>query len=149
ICDGCWQSQYSQGAHDRKGFVSYWHGVYEAPPPAPVDPIQKETAETLLRKLLELNAPQYTAATYILAVMLERRRLLKVKEQFLRDGQRFFLYEQPKTGDLFTVVDPNLQLNQLDEVRRDVAALLEQGLNPPSASPEASAVPSPDAVAAV
>src|SRR5438309_5269167 len=41
ICAACWQQQYSQGARERKGFVSYWHGVYEAPPP-PSDPIKRE-----------------------------------------------------------------------------------------------------------
>ncbi len=134
ICQACWQKQYSDGARDRKGFVSYWHGVYHAPPP-PNEPIQKETAESLLRKLIELNDPQYIAAGYILAVMLERKRLLKVKEQIVRDGQRVFIYEQPTSGDVFTIIDPNLQLNQLESVQRDVAALLEHGLNPPVPQP--------------
>src|SRR6266702_4218938 len=39
ICQGCWQAQYSDGARDRKGFVSHWQGVYEAPPP-PTDAIR-------------------------------------------------------------------------------------------------------------
>ena len=130
ICEACWQKQYSDGARERKGFVSYWQGVYSAPAQAP-DPIQKENAESLLRKLIELNDPHYIPAGYILAVMLERKRLLKVKEQLVRDGQRVFIYEQPGTGDLFTIVDPALQLNQLEAVQRDVAALLEHGLHPP------------------
>jgi hypothetical protein len=62
--------------------------------------------------------------------MLERKRILKVKEQIVRDGQRVFIYEQPKTGDIFTIADPNLRLDQLEEVQRDVAMLLEQGVNP-------------------
>jgi len=57
---------------------------------------------------------------------------LKIKEQIHRDGQRVFIYEQPKSGDLFTIIDPNLQLNQLEAVQHDVAALLEHGLNPPA-----------------
>ena len=130
VCEGCWARQFSEGGRERKGFVSYWQGVYEAPAPTP-DPIRKETAETLLRKLIELNDPRHAAAGYILAVMLERKRLLKVKEQLLREGRRVFIYEQPGTGDLFTIVDPALQLNQLEQVQRDVAALLEHGLNPP------------------
>jgi len=130
ICQACWQKQYSQGARERKGFISYWQGVYLAPPP-PSDPIKKENAESLLRKLIEQNDPHYIPAAYILAVMLERKRLLKIKEQVVRDNQRIFIYEQPATGDLFTIVDPNLQLNQLEAVQRDVAALLEHGLNPP------------------
>lgn len=130
VCEACWQNQFSQGARDRKGFISHWQGVYEAPPP-PTDPIQKETAETLLRKLIEQNDPRYIPAGYILAVMLERKRLLKVKEQIVVDGKRTFIYEQSKTGDVFTITDPELHLDQLEEVQRDVAALLEHGLNPP------------------
>jgi hypothetical protein len=83
-----------------------------------------------LRKLIEQNDPRYAPAAYILAVMLERKRILKVKEQITRDGQRVFVYEQPKTGDIFTIADPDLHLNQLEAVQRDVAMLLEQGLNP-------------------
>lgn len=144
VCQECWQKQYSQGGRDRKGFVSYWQGVYEAPPP-PADPIQKETAESLLRKLIELNDPRYVPAAFILAVMLERKRGLKVKEQLLRNDQRVFLYEQPGTGDLFTIIDPNLQLNQLEAVQHDVASLLEHGLTPPAAPAPA---PAPDTLVA-
>ena len=146
VCQPCWQKQFSDGARERKGFVSYWQGVYEAPPP-PTDPIQKETAESLLRKLIELNDPQYIPAGYILAVMLERKRLLKVKEQLVRDGKRVFIYEQPRTGDIFTVIDPDLQLNQLEAVQRDVAALLEHGLNPQTPPPQPAAEPPPAAPA--
>ena len=141
VCETCWKEQYSDGAHDRKGFVSYWSGVYEAPPPAAPEPIQKENAESLLRKLIELNDPKYAAAGFILAVMLERKRLLKVKEQIVRDGERVFIYEQPKTGDIFTVPDPKLQLDQLEQVQKDVAELLEKGLTPPNETPAPEVVP--------
>jgi hypothetical protein len=130
VCDACWQGQFSDGARERKGFVSHWQGVYEAEAPAAPDPIQKETAETLLRKLIEENDPRHAPVAFILAVMLERKRLLKVKEQIQREGRRMFVYEQPRTGDIFTIADPDLHLNQLEAVQRDVAQLLEQDLNP-------------------
>jgi hypothetical protein len=145
ICDPCWQAQHSNGARERKGFISYWHGIYEAPAPR-TEAIQKENAESVLRKLVELKDPNYGAAAYILAVMLERKRLLRVKEELVRDGQRVFLYEQPKTGDIFTIVDPCLQLNQLEAVQREVAALLEHGL--PAPAPE-SAIEETVALAAI
>jgi len=130
VCDACWQSQFSDGARERKGFVSHWQGSYEAPPAQAPEAIEKETAETLLRKLIEQNDPRYAPAAFILAVMLERKRLLRVKEQLKRDGRRVFVYEHPKTGDLFTIADPDLQLNQLAAVQHDVAHLLEHGLGP-------------------
>ena len=133
VCAECWQGKFAD-AHALSGFISCWQGVYEAPPPV-TEAIQKETAETLLRKLIEQNDPEHRPAGFILAVMLERKRILKVKEQIIRDGQRVFVYEQPKSGDIFTIADPNLRLDQLEQVQRDVAALLEHGLNPPAPQP--------------
>lgn len=143
VCEGCWQTQFSL-ATDRRGFVSYWQGVYQAPPPKAPEPIQRETAETLLRKLMAQNDPRHLATTYILAVMLERKRLLKVKDQLVSHGQRTFIYEHTRTGEMFSIPDPGLRLDQLDQVQRDVAALLAQAnpaAGPPSAPADSAASP--------
>lgn len=131
VCAACWEAQYSQGANNRKDFVSFWQGIFQEPPPPPPEPIQKESAESLLRKLLEQNNPDYIAACFILAVMLERKRIFKVKAQSTENGRRTLIYEHAKNGDIFTIQDPHLQLQQLDEIQRHVAHLLEHGLNPP------------------
>jgi hypothetical protein len=95
--------------------------------------------------LIELNDPHFIPAAFILAVKLERERSLKVKEQVMREGKRIFIYEQPATGDILTITDPNLQLNQLEAVQRDVADLLEHGLNPPPPlTPPANPAESPE-----
>ena len=143
-----WTQEFSAEVLARKGYISHWKGIYEAPPPAPPEAIQKDTAETLLRKLIEANDPSHSAACYILAVMLERKRILKVKEQIKIEGRRVFIYEQPKTGDLFTIADPDLQLNQLDAVQRDVANLLEHGLNPPDIVDAAPTTPADESAPA-
>ena len=127
ICASCWANE-GEGAAERKGFISQWQGTYEAPPPAPPEAIQKDTVESLLRKLLETGEPRWREASYILAVMLERKRLLKVKEQLKEETGRVFVYEQPKTGDLFTIPDPVLKMEELEQVQIEVAALLEHGL---------------------
>jgi hypothetical protein len=140
VCANCWQAQFSQGATDRKGFVSHWQSVYNIPPAAPPEPIQRETAETLLRKLLERNEPEYGPTIYILAAMLERKRILKVKTQISRDNQRVFVYEHTRSGELIQVTDPNLQLQQLEGVQHEVLKLLQQGLgDTPVAQSERSA----------
>jgi len=47
------------------------------------------------------------------------------------NGDRTIIGHQVKLdGDIFTIIDPALQLNQLEQVQRDVATLLEHGLNP-------------------
>jgi len=137
ICEPC--AQKAGDTRSRPGFISQWQGVYEAPPAQPVEAIQKETAETILRKLIEQNDPQHAPAAYILAVMLERKRVLKVKDQLKRENQRVFIYEHPKTGDIFTVADPNLRLDQLEQVQHDVAQLLEHGLNAAAPADEKAA----------
>jgi hypothetical protein len=126
----------------KANLVSHWKGVYEAPPPVPPDAIRKDDAESLLRKLLERHEERHTAAAFILAVMLERKRILRVKGQSRDNGRRIFIYEHPKSGDLFTVVDPDLQLNQLAAVQCDVANLLEHGL-PDEAPAIVSVFPEP------
>jgi hypothetical protein len=137
VCEPCWQQQTADNANP-KGLISRWQGSYIAPTPA-VEAIQKETAETLLKKLIEQNDPRYIPAGFILAVMLERKRILKVKEQIYREGRRTFIYEQAKTGDVFTITDPDLHLNQLEQVQRDVAHLLEHGFSSPQLEGSASA----------
>ncbi|HRY47127.1 MAG TPA: hypothetical protein P5186_03680 [Candidatus Paceibacterota bacterium] len=134
VCPQCWASQYSQGAMDRKGFISFWQGVFNVPPPPPPEPVPKENVESMLRRLCESNEPEHIGVRYVLAVMLERKRLLKIKSQVQEDGQRVFLYEHVRSGDVFSIVDPNLQLDQLEQVQHQVMALLEHG-------PEALAKP--------
>lgn len=131
VCRQCWETQYGEGAADRKGFISQWQSTYHPPPAAPPEAIRRETAEDLLRKLIAANQPKDGPVCFILAVMLERKRILKVKEQFQRDGARVFIYEQPRTGDIFTITDPNLRMDELEEVQRDISLLL----NPPAAAP--------------
>ena len=58
LCQACWEQEHGEGARDRKGFISHWQGTFEVPPPAPPEAIRKENAETLLRKILDLNGPR-------------------------------------------------------------------------------------------
>ena len=127
ICQKCWEKE-SEGATERKDFISRWQGTYESPPPEPPEAIQKDNAEGLLRKLMGTEDVRWREASYILAVMLERKRVLKVKEQIKDETGRVFVYELAKTGDIFTIPDPDLKMEKLEQVQIEVAALLEHGL---------------------
>jgi len=124
VCQICWETQYSQGYLDRKGVFSHWRGKYKAPPPPQPEPIQKETAETLLRKLIESQDPAHANARYILGVMLERKRILKHRDTTEHDGQRVLVYEHAKTGESWLVPDPRLGLDQIEHVQKQVFDLL-------------------------
>lgn len=128
VCESCWISQYSAGSGATKGFVSHWRGRYVSPPPPPPEAIRKDTAESILRKLVEKNLTEYAGALYILAVMLERKRVLKVRDQIKKAGNRVFVYEHAKNGDVFTIAEPDLRLDELEKIQHIVADLMENGL---------------------
>ena len=103
---------------------SFWKSRYEPPPATPPEPIAKESAEDLLRRLLAENNPERANACYVLAVMLERKRVLKqIKSETAEDG-RVLIYEHNKTGDVFIVPDPQLRLDEIEKVQSEVSALL-------------------------
>jgi hypothetical protein len=104
---------------------SFWRTKYEAPPPAAPEPLAKQTAEDLLRKYMEETSPQHANARYILALMLERKKMLKeIEVKKADDGRLTRIYEHSKTGEVFVIPDPGLRLDQLGEVQSQVAEML-------------------------
>jgi hypothetical protein len=102
---------------------SFWRSRFEPAPAVPADPLGKETAEQLFRRMIA--APDVPAnACYVLAVMLERKRVLKQVRTESDGADHILVYEQPETGDVFLVRDPQLRLSELESVQAEVAALL-------------------------
>ena len=131
ICPDCWDKIYKTEPGKIEGYISHWQGIYEIPPPPPPEAIQKDNAETLLKKMIEQNNPEHTEACFILAVMLERKRVIKNKDQVRQEnGKRMLIYEHAKNGDVLTILDPALKLDELGDVQAKVSELLEHGLNP-------------------
>ena len=125
LCVGCFANV------QRDGVVSYWQGEYKAPPPLPPEPIQRDTAETWLRKLVESSDPNHAGARYILAVMLERKKILRHRDTVQdENGNDILVYEHAQSGESFTVPDPHLRLDQLNEVQRHVSELLQPPQRP-------------------
>jgi hypothetical protein len=126
----------------RDAVISYWQGEYKLPPTPPPEAIQKETAETLLRKLVESTDPSHEAARYILAVMLERKRILKHRDTVHgENGTDLLVYEHARTGESFTLPDPHLRLDQLAHVQEEVAALLQPTAENAKAEPVTESSP--------
>jgi len=118
----CWKTT----PRDWEPFSS-WEGVYHAPPPpdSRKEPLKKETAGDLLRELVALDDPAMKNVVYVLAVMLERSRILVERDsRELPDGTIRRVYEDRKTGDTFVILDPRLRLDALGDVQAEVVALL-------------------------
>ena len=102
---------------------SFWKARYEPAPAAPPEPLGKENAEELFRRMVASENPPANAC-YVLAVMLERKRMLKqIKTEDSGNG-RVLIYDHVATGDVFIVPDPKLRLDEIENVQNEVAALL-------------------------
>jgi hypothetical protein len=105
---------------------SFWKSRYEPAPAEPPETLAKETAEDLFRRLLSSeNAPPN--ACYVLAVMLERKRILKQIKIDNTEKGRVLIYEHRINGDVFIVPDPQLRLDELQSVQTEVSNLLRAG----------------------
>jgi hypothetical protein len=109
--------------------LSAWKSIFRVPPP-PTEVMKKESAETLLRNMVAKEDADDTNAIYILAVMLERKRILVEKDvQTREDKTKIRVYEHKKTGETFLVIDPELKLAEIEKVQEEVVGLL--GGKPP------------------
>jgi len=104
---------------------SFWRSKYEAPQPPPPEPLRKEDAENLLRRLVSEANPASTNARYILALILERKRILRPIESS-DDG--LLVYEHAGTGESIIVPNPRLSLDQLSAVQDEVYEMLAGSL---------------------
>ena len=102
---------------------SFWKTRYEPLPEAAPETLGKENAEQLFRRLITSEKPPANAC-YVLAAMLERKRVLKQIKTETAEKGRILIYEHGTTGDVFIVPDPGLRLDELENVQNEVAQLL-------------------------
>ncbi|MEO6872292.1 MAG: hypothetical protein ABI233_08755 [Chthoniobacterales bacterium] len=104
---------------------SFWRSTFEPPPAVRPDPLPKENAEELFRRLVAAKDGKNTNACYVLAAMLERKKILKQIETEQSETGRVLIYEHVKSGDVFVVPDPQLHLDLIEPVQNEVARLLQ------------------------
>ena len=89
------------------------------------EPLKKEDAGEILRQLVTLDDPAMKNVVYVLAVMLERSKILVERDaKTLEDGTIRRVYEDRRQGDTFVILDPRIRLENLAEVQQQVVALL-------------------------
>jgi len=147
-CAECWRAN----PPDDRG-VSMWKGLFLLPPPPEAEALEQNTADSLLRRLMDEDPESHANVIYILAVMLERKRQFIERATQQREDALIRVYEYRKTGETFLVRDPMLSLDELEPVQEQVVALLGGGEKqtddeqkaespeeaPPTGSPDESA----------
>lgn len=86
--------------------------------------VTKQSAEELLKQLVEDDLEHTENTRYILAVMLERQKILRETDTQPTASGILRIYEHRKTGEVFIVKDPNIPLDEVEKIQLDVMELL-------------------------
>jgi len=128
FCQGCWDSHAESMLPQDEPLISWWRSSVKIPPPKPKEEVIKRSlAEELLRKYLHSPDPKHVNFCYVLAIMLERRRLLSQKHTIQEDpsGKTLLIYEHAKTGETLIILDPHLSLSEIGKVQAQVKDILD------------------------
>jgi hypothetical protein len=139
---GAWDSL----PEDAEKPFSFWKTTYRAPvADGGEDPMEKLSAEELLRRLVDEDEEHTENTRYILAVMLERQKLLRETDSQRTPNGILRVYEHRKTGEVFLVRDPDIPLDQVEAVQNEVVILLENNGRMPAPVVEETSAEAPDA----
>lgn len=117
---------------------SFWKSSYAAPSSEQtVNPMEKLSAEEILRRLVDEDKEHTENTRYILAVMLERQKLLRETDHQRTPNGILRVYEHRKTGEVYLIRDPDIPLAEVEAVQNEVVVLLENnGELPEPVTPE-------------
>jgi hypothetical protein len=105
---------------------SFWKTIYTAPPENQNHSAEaKLSPEEILHRLVEEDEEHTENTRYILAVMLERRKLLRETDHQRTPTGILRVYEHRKTGEVFLIRDPDIPLDQVETFQQEVSILLE------------------------
>jgi len=135
LCADAWKAR-----NDNIEPLSAWQTEFVPPPPPAPEALKKDDAESLLRRLIAENQPTTRNARYILALMLERKKVLRQIERKREEGGNVLVYEHLPSGEVWLIEDPGLKLGELSSVQDEVAHLLGAGEPAPVEAASAPAV---------
>lgn len=122
VCQDAWAEEL-----DERSPFSYWMSEYLPPAQNPAvkeEVVTKERPEDLLLRLILENEERTENARYILALMLERKKMLVPKGVQQTEEGRFLIYELKSSKEVILLRDPQLKLAELAMVQEEVAQLL-------------------------
>ena len=138
LCAEAWQAR-----NENIEPLSAWQTDFVPPAPPAPESLRKDDAESLLRRLVAENVPGTRNARYILALMLERKKVVRQIERQRPEGLSVLVYEHLPSGEVWLIEDPGLKLGELSAIQDEVAHLLApaEGVKPETAAtpPVASA----------
>lgn len=142
FCLDAWQN----APEDAEKPFSFWKTTFSGPvTTGNVDPIERLSPEEILVRLVEEDEDHTENTRYILAVMLERQKILRETDSQRTPNGILRVYEHRKTGEVYLIRDPDIPLSQVESVQNEVFVLLENnGRMPEPAIEETPAEATPE-----
>ena len=110
----------------RPTYFCFWKGKFRAIPPEPEKEPPAARAEAELRRRLaqpvKTESPE-ARVIFLFALLLERRKVLIVRERTTGPEGRVTVYEHKTTGEVILVPEPEVKLSEVDQLRSEVEAL--------------------------
>jgi hypothetical protein len=126
--DGLVRDDFEQAQWDKEKEAAsrfFWKTVYHPPTPKEEAPFKEENAAEAVQELMAENNPENTNTIFILAAMLERKRLwIEKAVQTDEEGHKVRIYEQKDSGETYFIIDPEISLENLVALQEEVALKL-------------------------
>lgn len=105
--------------------ISSWKTIFYIPKPKE-EIIKQDSIEDILRKKLSLENDDSINLIFILAIMLERKKILIEKSVgYNQENKKIRVYEHKKTKESFIIIDPELSLSEIEPLKEEVSDLLD------------------------
>jgi hypothetical protein len=105
---------------------SFWKTTFSGPVSIETaEHAERLSPEELLVRLVEEDEDHTENTRYILAVMLERQKLLRETDHQRTPNGILRVYEHRKTGEVYLIRDPDIPLSEVEAVQNEVFLLLE------------------------
>lgn len=101
--------------------LSFWRTVYKAPIPTQEDAVKKNDAESELRRVLNLNDPSMDKLCNVLALLLERKRLLRLREKIQAETGKVLVYEHMETQETLLIREVDFKLADVEAIQQELA----------------------------
>ncbi len=113
---------------DREGDAepfSFWRSHYKPPVREEETQVTPHDPESLFAKLVEDDEEHTENARFILAAMLERKKVIRETDTQQLPTGLLRIYEHRKTGDVFIIKDPQIALADVESIQEEVQQLLD------------------------
>jgi len=115
LCERAWVER-----NDNIRPLSFWQSKFKPLPPPEQEAVGKNDAESELRRLLDEGAHLSPKVCYLLALLLERKRVLRVKDRIKIDGNSTIVYEHADTQETFIVPEVELGLADIESLQAEL-----------------------------